>query len=201
MEARRALEASIFLMLWRVVRVVVACELMCVVLSETVDATLTGPRRTLASAFTMEDLVNRHLRDEGRKGFRRTETRKESVDLMLKAANDLNTNQLSLEHVNPHPISRRGLDMMESSRYPQAARVWARPPFRHFKIQSCCCLGSSGGFPNPKNKNHTIADDDGTGQGEGGGGDHGQHGGRRCAGEHRTNHGGAAEAGGVCAPR
>jgi hypothetical protein len=25
----------------------------------------------------------------------------------------------------------------------QAARGWARPPFRHFKIQSFCCLGSA----------------------------------------------------------
>jgi hypothetical protein len=26
---------------------------------------------------------------------------------------------------------------------PQAARGWARPPCRHFKTQSCCCLGSA----------------------------------------------------------
>jgi hypothetical protein len=25
---------------------------------------------------------------------------------------------------------------------PQAVRRWARPPYRHIKIQSCCCLGS-----------------------------------------------------------
>jgi hypothetical protein len=34
---------------------------------------------------------------------------------------------------------------------PQAARGWARPPCRHFKIQSCYCLGPAfrgGGFPN-----------------------------------------------------
>jgi hypothetical protein len=34
----------------------------------------------------------------------------------------------------------------------QAARGWSHPPCRHFKIQSCCCLGSAfecGGFPNP----------------------------------------------------
>jgi hypothetical protein len=30
---------------------------------------------------------------------------------------------------------------------PQAVRGWARPLCRHFKIQSCCCLG---GFPNPR---------------------------------------------------
>jgi hypothetical protein len=24
----------------------------------------------------------------------------------------------------------------------QSARRWARPPYRHFKIQSCCCVGS-----------------------------------------------------------
>ena len=28
-------------------------------------------------------------------------------------------------------------------RTPQAARNWARPPCRHFKNQSCCCLGSA----------------------------------------------------------
>jgi hypothetical protein len=26
---------------------------------------------------------------------------------------------------------------------PQAARGWARPPCRHFKSQSCCCVGSA----------------------------------------------------------
>jgi hypothetical protein len=25
----------------------------------------------------------------------------------------------------------------------RAARGWAHPPYRHFKIQSCCCLGSA----------------------------------------------------------
>jgi hypothetical protein len=30
---------------------------------------------------------------------------------------------------------------------PQAARCWARPPCRHFKTQSCCCLGSANELP------------------------------------------------------
>lgn len=75
------------------------CVLVGVALSETVDNTLAG--RKLLGGYTMEDLVVKHLTDENRKAYRRTESRQENVDVMLKAANDLNTNQLSLEHVNP----------------------------------------------------------------------------------------------------
>jgi hypothetical protein len=82
----------------------VVCVLVRVALSETVDNTLAG--RKLLGGYTMEDLVVKHLTDENRKVYRRTESRQQNVDLMLKAANDLNTNQLSLEHVNPRRVGR-----------------------------------------------------------------------------------------------
>jgi hypothetical protein len=37
---------------------------------------------------------------------------------------------------------------------PQAVRRWARPPCRHIKIQSCCCLGSVRGEDQNPNLGH-----------------------------------------------
>jgi hypothetical protein len=39
---------------------------------------------------------------------------------------------------------------------PQAARGWARPPCRHFKNQSCCCVGSASHHPQVNLKSSTV---------------------------------------------
>jgi len=72
-----------------------------VALGETAVESSTVAGRKLLGGYTMEDLVVTHLTDESRKAYRRTASRQENVEVMLKAANDLNTNQLSLEHVSP----------------------------------------------------------------------------------------------------
>jgi hypothetical protein len=56
---------------------------------------------------------------------------------------------MSLSYTTPTGLGRVSVDNdvtgeeQRSVATPQAARGWARPPCRHFKIQSCCCLGSA----------------------------------------------------------
>ena len=98
------------------------------------------PRATLAEASqsTRASSVVAEVAGVGGHRAKTTEGSSRPIPLKLSKPKLFVTGELV-----PYASSWFPAAPVESVATPQVARGWARPPYRHFKIQSCCCLASA----------------------------------------------------------